>query len=57
MFFEDITEYEVATEIAKLDKNKASDIYNFPIRVIKQASDLLAKPMTMIFNESITKST
>jgi len=57
MFFEDITEYEVATEIAKLDKNKASDIYNFPIRVIKQASDLLAKPMAMIFNESITKST
>lgn len=45
---------EVEKYLASLDHNKANDVYDFPIKLIKQNSDLLSEPLTLIINKSFS---
>jgi len=55
MFFTPTTSHEINTLINQLDIKKAIDIYNFPIPIIKNVSDLISVPISLIINESVSK--
>ena len=51
--FQKTSRYEILTHLNKLDKNKAKDLYNFPIDIVKASADLLAEPLSETINHSI----
>lgn len=53
-FFTPTTSYEVLNIINSLDHKKAIDIYNFPISIIKQVSDLVSPLLSHIINSSVS---
>ena len=55
-FFRPTEESEVSDMIKQLDENKALDIYNFPVTVIKQISDLVSPILAHIINASVRYS-
>ncbi len=54
-FFQPTNRYEVLTHLNNLNVNKASDIYNFPVNIIKGAADLIAGPLAIIINKSLVE--
>ena len=52
MFLSPTTSDEIYKEICNLNSSKASDIYKFPINVIKESGDILSKPISIIINTS-----
>ena len=53
-FLSPTTSNEVFNTIKKLDQNKATDIYNFPVKIIKDISDIISSPLSDIINESFS---
>ena len=49
------TEEEVSKLIQSLDHRKAIDIYNFPIRIIKDLKDEISLPLSNIINSSFNE--
>ena len=52
-FFKPTNSYEVFDIISGLNHNKATDIYNFPISIIKQVSDLISPAISFVINQSL----
>ncbi|XP_057290861.1 uncharacterized protein LOC130613549 [Hydractinia symbiolongicarpus] len=50
-----ISPQEVEDHLSKLDHTKAVDVYNFPIKFIKQNCDLLSEPLSIIINKSFSE--
>jgi len=55
-YFKPTDKYEIFNIINNLDSKKAIDIYNFPISIIKQVSDLISPALSHIINSSIQKA-
>ena len=53
-FFQPTNRYEVLTHVNNLNTNKAKDIYDFPSRIIKGVADLIADPLAIMINKSLT---
>ena len=53
-FLSPTTSTEVCNTIKKLDQNKASDIYNFPVKIIKDICEIISSPLSDIINESFS---
>ena len=49
-----VTPTEVEDILDSLDDKKASDIYEFPVRIIKQIKSIIKAPLSVIFNESFS---
>ena len=54
IFLEPITQSEVEKELMKLNPNKSSGLDDLSPRVIREIGALISKPLTHIFNQSIT---
>ena len=54
IFLEPITQSEVERELMKLNPNKSSGLDDLSPRVIREIGALISKPLTHIFNQSIT---
>ena len=55
-YFTPTNQFEILDITNLLDSNKATNIYNFPISVIKQVSDLISPVISHLINISIQKS-
>eukprot|EP00111_Clytia_hemisphaerica_P017884 TCONS_00052906-protein len=53
-FFQRTNRYEVLTHLNNINSNKAKDIYDFPTRIIKGIADLLADPLAIMINNSLS---
>ena len=51
--FKPITEYEVQCQLLSLKVNKACDHDTIPARLIRDAADFIARPLSHIFNLSL----
>ena len=55
-FFRPTDKDEISTIIKQLDEKKASDIYNFPIAVVKQINEAISPILSFLINASVTQS-
>ena len=56
-FMSPVASNEVNSLLANLDISKASDPYNFPVKMIKNASNIISSPFHTIFNQSLQSGT
>ena len=52
LFWKPITEIQIKNQLLFLKVDKASGYDNLPVRLIKDASDFIVKPLSYIFNQS-----
>ena len=52
-----VTSNEVNSLLENLDISKASDPYNFPVKMIKNISNIISSPLHTIFNQSLQSET
>ena len=57
MFLNPTSPDEVNKLISNLDSNKATDFYNFPIKIIKNIKDIISEPLSQIYNKSFETGT
>ena len=56
-FFKPTKRYEILTQLNNLNLNKAKDVYDFPVYIIKGVTDLIAEPLSLIINSRIYTET
>ena len=55
MFFDPVLPHEVSDMIDELNPAKATGLYRFPVKVIKDIQHLICKPLSFIINKSVKK--